>query len=184
MVAGLEKFIVAKAVFYFLCYAVRTKLHLSLAGNLNTILRVPPAPSLLIFQNLVYKYQIIRTYKWTDFLLFPPPTHQKPPGGCNRTWRRIPKGSEHTAPGDPAAKLCRKPLNICKCKKCEKFILMMGFWQFFDEGAGGGYKNGVRSGRGVSFWSKGGNLRIVQQEIFFFTFRGIFFQHFIKYFFH
>ena len=37
-----------------------------------------------------------------------PPSHQKPPGECNITWRRIPKGSEHTAPGDPAAKLCRK----------------------------------------------------------------------------
>ena len=72
--------------------------------TLNTILRVPPS--------------------LTRF----PSFHQKTPGGCNRTWRRILKGSEHTAAGDPAAKLCRKPLNICKCKKCEKFILMIEFW--------------------------------------------------------
>ena len=32
--------------------------------------------------------------------------------GCNRTWHGIPKGSEHTAPGDPAAKRWGKPLNI------------------------------------------------------------------------
>jgi ATP phosphoribosyltransferase regulatory subunit HisZ len=30
----------------------------------------------------------------------------------NKTWRRISKESEHTAPGDSAAKLCGKPLNI------------------------------------------------------------------------
>ena len=87
---------------------------------------LPPRPALSPFlypsppPPYPKKYQIIRTYKWTDFLLFPPPTHQKPPGGCNRTWRRIPKGSEHTAPGDPAAKLRRKPLNIYKCKKLKK----------------------------------------------------------------
>ena len=32
--------------------------------------------------------------------------------GCNRTWHGIPKGSKHTAPGDPAAKRWGKPLNI------------------------------------------------------------------------
>ena len=32
--------------------------------------------------------------------------------GCSRTWHGIPKGSEHTAPGDPAAKLCGMPLNV------------------------------------------------------------------------
>ena len=34
------------------------------------------------------------------------------PRGCNRTWRRILKGSDYTAPGEPTAKLCGKPLNI------------------------------------------------------------------------
>ena len=40
------------------------------------------------------------------------PHSSETPGWCNRTWRRIPKGSEHTTTGDPAAKLCGMPLNI------------------------------------------------------------------------
>ena len=42
----------------------------------------------------------------------PLPSNQKPLRGCNRTHCRILKWSKYTTLGNPAAKLCGKPLNI------------------------------------------------------------------------